>query len=435
MKFKFSRYTLPLIFIAMIPLWWILGFGFFVFHASSLYMVLLLKRSMLPRDAFQLAVLGVVSVLFLSLVYNAVAVGVDLSRTIAALNNLSVMLVGYCHYTYMKFLYSRDEYWAVKVSRTLWKLCGISIVLAIPLSYLVFSGKMQVFGIPTLLGLALPPMDNLLGLYQKADFVARNWFDGGDMPRLMILSTNATASAGLIAISSFIAAGFVISRYRWLAWLFFALALFTIGATLTRAALLGASLGVLVIALAVVNRRYYVLLMACIPLVAGAAMVFLPDILGRVNDMREGSSNARFIAYQASFDEAMRVNPFIGLGVKPRVDDLAIPIGSHSTVFSTLVRGGGLGALIALLAFFVIPFVKGVKLMLRLMRRSSAFGILRPYAIAALGGLPSFLAYCAFQDIDVYAPITAVFFTYMAGLIHWADRSGDRQDAVGAGDV
>jgi len=419
---SFSRNSIPIYCVALIPVWWLLGFGFFVFHASSLYIALLLRDRLLPRDGFQFAVLGVVGVLLLSLAYNAVAVGVDLSRIIAALNNISVMLVGYCHYTYCRFLYRADDQWVVAISRVMWKLCAVSILLAVPLSYAVFTGKLQILGVPTLLGVMLPPMDNLLGLYQKADFVARNWFDGGDMPRLMILSTNATASAGLIAMSGFIATGYAMSRYRWLAWGFLGLVLFTVGATLTRAALFGAVLGVFVVMFAKIHKRYYLLVFACIPLALGAALALLPDVLARVNDMREGSSNARFIAYQASFDEAMRVNPFIGLGVKPRVDDLAIPIGSHSTLFSTLVRGGGLGALIALFAFFVIPAWKGGKLLLKLIRRSDGFGRMRPYAIAGLGGLPSFLAYCTFQDIDVYAPITSVFFMFAAGLIHWADK-------------
>ncbi|WP_187775829.1 O-antigen ligase family protein [Luteimonas suaedae] len=430
--FSFNKYSVPLFCIALIPLWWLLGFGFFVFHASSLYIALLLRRAMIPRDGFQIAVLGVSGILALSLAYNTAVFDIDLSRTVAALHNISVMLVGYCHYTYFKLLYQMDDAWVARVSRVLWRLCAISILLAVPLSYAVFSGKLQVLGIPTLLGFVLPPMDNLLGLYLKAEFVARDWFGGGDMPRLKILATNATASAGLIAISGFIAAGFAMTRYRWLMFAFLGLVLLTIAATLTRAALLGALLGVMVIALAVIRKQYYLLVFAGAPLVLGAALIFLPDMLAEVNDMREGSSNARFIAYQASFDEAMRVNPLIGLGVKPRVNDLAIPIGSHSTLFSTLVRGGGLGAAAAFIAFFLFPIVKGGKLALKLMRRSAAFGCMRPYAIAALGGLPSFIVYCTFQDIDVYTPITVVFFTYMAGLIYWANVPSSARRPVAA---
>lgn len=420
---KFNKNAVPLYVISLIPLWWILGFGFFIFHLSSIYIAAILKRNILPRDSVQLGILALVAVLSVSLLYNSVVDDAGLSRIFGAFHNITVLLVGYFHYSYLRYLLVRDEAWALQVSKQFSRVSLAAIVIAGPLAVLVFTGSASSLGVPTLLGAVTPPAENLLGLYQKADLIARNWFDGSDAPRLMALSTNATASAALIAVSGFMGAGYILSRRPSGFWVFLGLTLFVVAATLTRATTLTTIAGVAVIMLARTRSRYYPIFLAAAPLVLIAAIYFIPEFLGRVNEMREGSSNARFLAYEYAYQLTMEQNPLIGVGVKPRIDELAIPVGSHSTIFSALVRGGVLGALIAILTFFAIPFISGLRIIRALVGNRAIFGEGLPYAVAALGGVPSVLAYCVLQDLDVYAPITAAFFMYLASLKYWADRT------------
>src|SRR5690606_18431896 len=151
---------------------------------------------------------------------------------------------------------------------------------------------------------------------------ARNWFDGRDAPRLMALSTNATASAALIAVSGVMGAGYILSRRPSGFWVFLGLTLTVVAATLTSATTLTAIAGVAVIMLARTRSRYYPFFLAAAPLVLIAAIYFIPEFLGRVNEMREGSSNARFLAYEYAYQLTMEQNPLIGVGVKPRIDEL-----------------------------------------------------------------------------------------------------------------
>lgn len=420
---KFNKNAVPLYVISLIPLWWILGFGFFIFHLSSIYIAAILKRNILPRDSVQLGILALVAVLSVSLLYNSVVDDAGLSRIFGAFHNITVLLVGYCHYSYVRYLLNRNEAWALKTSKQFFMVSLAAIVIAGPLAVLVFTGSGTSLGMPTLLGAVTPPADNLLGMYQQADLVARDWFNGGDSPRLMALSTNATASAALLAVSGFMGVGYVLWKRPSAYWIFLGLTLFVVAATLTRAATLSAAAGVTVIMLARTKSRYYPIFLAAAPLALIAAIYFVPEFVGRVNDMREGSSNARFLAYEYAYRVTMERNPLIGVGVKPRIDELAIPVGSHSTVFSSLVRGGVVGALIAIFTFLVVPFVSGLRIVKALANNRAIFGEGLPYAVAALGGVPSILAYCVLQDLDVYAPVTAAFFIYLASLKYWADRT------------
>src|SRR5690606_24011064 len=79
------------------------------------------------------------------------------------------------------------------------------------------------------------------------------------------------------------------------------------------------------------------------------------DFFDSVAAAREGSTNTRLMSYRLSYELTIENNPLLGIGVKPRTDSLGIPIGSHSTIFATLVRGGLLACSLAIVAFFISP--------------------------------------------------------------------------------
>ena len=66
----------------------------------------------------------------------------------------------------------------------------------------------------------------------------------------------------------------------------------------------------------------------------------------RANEFRQDSSGARFLSYITAWNMAIDLNPLTGLGATPLKPELLhIPIGSHSSWTSVLIRGGFLGVM------------------------------------------------------------------------------------------
>jgi O-antigen ligase len=171
------------------------------------------------------------------------------------------------------------------------------------------------------------------------------------------------------------------------------------------------------------NRKGIVVLL--LPMVVSAAIAFGPDLVQRAIELRSGSSSIRLLVYKLSVDAVIKEGPFIGLGVKPRTDEAFIPIGSHSTFISILVRGGFLGLLCSIGAFLFIPAINVVKLALAYIRHNNfdeEFRVATRCVIATYFGCAMFLV---FQDVDAYASIAALIFAYF-GVLNGLTASQNR---------
>ena len=133
------------------------------------------------------------------------------------------------------------------------------------------------------------------------------------------------------------------------------------------------------------------------------AVLFFPILL----EQRPGSNIARFEIYQQTI-EWWRGNEFIGIGYKPRVEDLFYPIGSHSQIFGLLLRAGLVGAFL-FLSFHLISCFKWFKT--SFLKKISTKG----YFLLGLGvSLSSVMLF--FHDVDAY-PFVTLFYFSIIGLI------------------
>jgi hypothetical protein len=78
---------------------------------------------------------------------------------------------------------------------------------------------------------------------------------------------------------------------------------------------------------------------------------------------REGSTNTRIVNYKNAIEQVMVKNPILGIGVKPKTDELSIPLGSHSTVISLFIKGGGVAFIFTMLVFFFVPMINGIRVL------------------------------------------------------------------------
>lgn len=414
----------PLLCIGLTPLWWLLGTGFFIFHVAALLMILSAPNAMRPRTAFQWAVAALCAVLGLSLSIAILKESDELGRAVAALNNISILIVGYVFFSFFSFNLARNSELAFAISRTGGRLALIAVAIALAALFGVFMGRFSELTFPTLLGLITPAMDNLIGLYQRADVIAVDWFSESSVPRLTVLSANPTSSAAFIALSCFIGLGVTAGKGRIRVLVLLGLVLVTTAATLTRGAVFGLLAGMTVWFILVMGAKARFALIPLFPLVLIAAFSTLPSAVEKANSAREASSNTRMASYKLSYDMTMDDAPIIGMGIKPRVDSLVIPVGSHSTILSALVRGGIIGATLAFFAFFLMPAAWAAQVAWKLIVAPGRFGGRRLLAISVAAGLPSFLVFCLLQDVDAYAPLSVLLFTYLSVLSHFASRSG-----------
>ncbi len=122
----------------------------------------------------------------------------------------------------------------------------------------------------------------------------------------------------------------------------------------------------------------------------------LLDRLGaRVNDARSGSSSARELIYQKSWDGFLE-SPIIGHGwigesVHPKE---VLPIGSHSTIFGLLYTGGA-----ATFACFVIAIVSTVAALLRRLLSTVPGEPARDRILVGLGLALSLVMYSPYEGL------------------------------------
>jgi hypothetical protein len=77
-----------------------------------------------------------------------------------------------------------------------------------------------------------------------------------------------------------------------------------------------------------------------------------------LTDLRKDSNETRIELYKASMEYSLDHNAIFGLGLKPKVAEIAdgeLPIGSHSTLLGYFIKNGLLGGLVA--SFFYLYFL------------------------------------------------------------------------------
>ena len=90
-----------------------------------------------------------------------------------------------------------------------------------------------------------------------------------------------------------------------------------------------------------------------------ASLAVIPAlVLGMIefiSEFRSYSTESRLTSYTLGLETALNLSPAFGIGYKPMVEFLSIPIGSHSSFISSLIRGGVLALAAFVFAFYLTP--------------------------------------------------------------------------------
>jgi hypothetical protein len=267
--------------------------------------------------------------------------------------------------------------------------------------------------LPTPIGLLVQsPMNGILETSRSLVFTRADWGAGISLPRSVVMAGFPTSAAMVIVSLGFLSllenpsgpARTIIN----------CLMVVCVALTLTRTVLIGLAFGaILSIFLRRKNKVHWLAMTALVLLSLGMA---LWGWLGQgtntsaATSYRAASAEARIDGYRRALDAAQQ-DPIFGIGVKPRDDDLFIPVGSHSTPVGMYLKGGVIGAGLVVLMFGA------------LIRRAVASLAQRPIEPQRLAAGILYLRYLlvaciwlAFEDIDAYVYVSGLVFITLAAL-------------------
>jgi hypothetical protein len=410
--------------ISLVPFLWLSGLDFMAFHLMALFLVFRRGVRLRPDGYFDVLFFLAVTVLCLSLALSSAQPDIDEFRMVAALNNISILVIGFVFmksastYEWGKPFDAKKRSIARRFRLLTAGTAGMTLFAVV--LYYVHS---QNIVFPTLFGLFTPKMAGLLGEYQEATLVIPNWFLGGMRPRVYLFAPFATGSALVIIFIFAYSRILTESEYGWggrvesrLTKLGVYTAAFgAVVATLSRATIGGFALSLIVANVLRTFRRTSIPVFLLVAPIGVSLLTADSDWFSSINEARQGSSELRFYEYQLAFETVMDQSPIVGLGVKPRVEGLAIPIGSHSTPLSVLVRGGVIASLALCIFLYVMPIYYIIRILHSKLDGvpASVFMLMACYFPYAL--------YILVQDVDAYPIVSCCCFTYV-GLLRSLSR-------------
>lgn len=336
------------------PLWWALGFNIFIYQMVALWLLVKAttisivqhKYLMVPKVAIFLIMLVIVYGLSLLINYPHN----ELMRTLASFYNLSFWIMG------LALIIVVYNFLNVESIRTLSKALRFTVIVCAILSvisiFFWFLGYKNI-AYPTLLLKLVPSITDMPLLEQSATmlFLRTDWFAFMLLPRVTVMAPYAMATAFFLVMSIPLAYTFYMGygpTKRIERGVFILLVTATLMLTITRSD---------IIAMIIVSLMVYILMrkhhlgfiIIIIPMLFLTFFVFF-EIFDFLLKLRGTGSQMRFASYKEALDMFFKGNLLIGVGVKPREEWLKIPIGSHSTYLSLLLKTGFLG-LFAFVAF------------------------------------------------------------------------------------
>lgn len=337
------------------PLWWLLGFNFFIYHLASFFLLLRfsLQRSrsgsgLFFPPAFRFLLLYAVIYLF------SVAVNFSeypFSRVLASLYNLSFWLMGACLVLVLSNTFSAQPD-PIRRFLNLFPRFGWEIAAALPIFLAYGLAGVRRLEFPSLLG-GLGSWFGEAPLLQysvNVILLSEDWFASTSLPRLNLYSPYATATGAMAALALVLlwTWAWVFKKWRRLRlWWLLALLAAAILMTLSRTTV--AALVVSFFAALFLGRRFAVFwILPCAVVVAGAYQ-WLDGLLSWFMELRLGSVLSRFDLYEATVSQLSGIHWLFGHGIKSRTLEFALAIGSHSTYLSLLYKTGLIG-----LAVFIL---------------------------------------------------------------------------------
>jgi hypothetical protein len=380
------------------------------------------RRAFRHFDTFDLLFFALMAVLVFSLALAPTNSTGSLDRVLGAANNLALIATFYfCakstrHLVGAGGLY--DETATFVLMRSLRRNMLAFIIVSTALYCVWFLSGGRDVSIPTLLGV-LPKLPGILNEYQQAVLVESDYLLGIKLPRSSLFAPFATTAAFLLAMMAgtylLLSGTRAQPDFRRSSNLV-PLSIAAVTMTLSRASMVAVISAWL---LAAFTSRLKMIGLLCMLAAVGLISFNLTNSFDLLADARPGSSSTRLAVYEDSVELVLAQSPIYGIGVKPRVNERAIPIGSHSSPISFLVRGGLLGLTLGVLMYLAPVLRSATRIFL-----SFALGM-RHFKRATLYGASYSLAFLAFflvQDIDAYAS-AAFFGGVFVGLLSGVSRS------------
>ena len=412
--------------ILLIPLWWILGIKFFIFHLIALFVFIKLivtKRKKSEKIAFPTEIfflLAFIIIYSLSLLVNFKSI--PIWRFFASLNNLTFWVMGFLIIFIIYNSIKRED-----IASYLRAFRNFGVINSVfTLSTLLLSIILHRFlDVETLLYKLLP--DNLLDTIQdKAPLlksslfpnivVATHVFTKRRIPRPEGFTIYATA-LGIVMLFLIVMtiAYYKISKKKKGLTFILILEFLTLFVSLSRSPILGlflAWLAVFIITNIQKSLSLKILSVALIVLLISIFLIPHNKIADAIIGIRQKPTDWRFDVYRVTFNQALE-KPLLGYGFKTREGDpqIHLPIGSHSMYFGAIYKTGFLGF------FFFILFWIGVLrrwgIQKKPLEKDETLSHLWFYSgIALIGGL----LWMVTEDLDA-PPIVAFLYFIIIGLI------------------
>lgn len=423
---RLSSFQILSLTVLLIPLWWLLGVKFVIFHlaAAAAFLVYLkngAQEKSGPASFWKTSPELVLLLGFILLYAVSIAVhfgDIPLPRKIASLNNWSFWVIGFfVVFVVSKGLRKKDLLAFLRCFPIFGALSGLFVMLAF-LFGLITGRTLQ---LPSLLMMALP--ESWLEIISRKALLLQSSLLLNIVGHDKIFQRQIPRSPGFNIYTT--ALGLTMIVVLLLSILYFSLkgnkkgmfpVLFLEGAALilsfSRMTLLAfgaASAFVLLVAFVPKALQWKLVAVGLLAVLVFFIVVPPSSVWDAVSEFRRGSTVWRGRLYKMTIDESLK-QPFLGHGFKPRTDEFPIPVASHSTWLGVLYRTGFAG-----LAVFLLFWI----LVLRTWWRgrhghSPGFPMKTAWVVSGIG-LISGLLWMLTDDLDA-PPITAFVFFLLVGL-------------------
>lgn len=236
------------------------------------------------------------------------------------------------------------------------------------------------------------------------------WVANAEFPRSRVMAMFPNGSAILMLILYVLL--FYHSRFGLLKKIVFG-SLFVL-ATFTTGSRNGVFIAMVVfLAQLIDNKRLLFFLLFMVPLIVIGTFMAIEFL----SDLRKDSNDTRLELYWDSIRFSFERNPILGLGLKPKVDQIAegsLPIGSHSTLLGYFIKNGIMGGIIALFFYTYLIAKAGMRLWTLILTKMT-------YSVQKLVlnvGVIAILTSLLFDDLDAFEVVPFYF-----GFLLWSFKN------------
>lgn len=396
--------------ILFIPLWWLLGFRIFIFHALvTLMFIKLLVIKIKKKEQLYLPKTLIIFVFFcllyvLSLLSNFSQA--EIQRIYSSLYNFSLWIIGFflVIIVFEQLTFRLLE----KILRYVYIVGFIAGVISVGSIFLWIIGLRNISFDPLFFQI-LPVSVNfpLANDLIKIILSESDWILNGPFPRSRAFFAYPNALGGsMIIMIPYSLAYIKLKRSEGVkkSYIPIGFMIFALIFTNSRISILAILIAVcLVVFLKNKNKIIIIMLMLSIIFLVSP---FIDNIIQSFLLVREGSSLSRLDNYRLSLKYSMQ-KPLIGHGIKPLLKSMEFPLGSHSTYTSLLIKTGILG-LFLFLSFQVGVFSEWIR-KFEYYQQNNRFLLNKLWAYFGIALLGSYI-WVFSEDLDAPPIVTCLFF-------------------------